>query len=436
MSSWISTNGRIAPVSFRTAVETGLAPDGGLFVPQSVPQLPQSVLANLSQHSLQQIALEIAAALIGDEIPRATLEEMINRSCSFPVPLVQLAPGVRICELFHGPTFAFKDFGARFFGELLSYFATLDSGSNSRVTTVVVATSGDTGGAVAHGLWNRPGVRVVVLYPAGQVSAIQEAQIATLGGNVYALEVSGSFDDCQRLVKQAFVDPQLQDRLRMTSANSINIARLIPQSFYYAAAVAELQRNGLPAPLFVVPSGNFGNLAAGILVWMMGLPVAHFLAATNNNDTFVEYLRSGTFTPKPSVPTLANAMDVGNPSNFARLEYFFALAGKQISDSVSAIAVTDEQIREQIAATFKQSGYVLDPHTAVGLVAASRFGSDLETVILATAHPAKFAPLVEEVLADTIDMPQGLAELSTERRNSSAIRAEFSELQQFLLQFG
>ncbi|HEX9007129.1 MAG TPA: threonine synthase, partial [Bacteroidota bacterium] len=357
-----STSDRGLTATFAEAVELGIAPDGGLFMPALIPPMPPALLD--PRHSFQEIAFEAALLLLGDEIPAAALRTIVETSLTFPVPVRLLADDLAILELFHGPTLAFKDFGARFMARTLSW---LRRGSE-RETTVLVATSGDTGSAVAQGFHGVEGLAVILLYPSGRVSRIQELQLTTAGGTVTALEIDGTFDDCQRLVKQAFADQDLSRRKNLTSANSINIARLLPQAFYYLEAFVRLPHHDGPI-VFSVPSGNLGNLTAGLIAWKMGLPVKRFIAATNVNDVLPRYLATGRFAPAPAVPTLSNAMDVGNPSNLVRIIDLFGGDLERMRGILSSVPHTDAETRAAITDLFQSHGYALDPHGAVGYLA-------------------------------------------------------------------
>ena len=400
----VSTRDPAATATFREAVLAGIAPGGGLWMPDPLPVFQD--WPRLLAMDWTDRCVAILDRLLADEIGGEALERAVRSALDFPVPLVPVRPGVFALELFHGPTLAFKDFGARFFAAVLEVVR-----QPGRPVTILTATSGDTGAAVAHAFWRRPGVRAVVLYPQARVSALQERQFATLGENVTALAVAGSFDDCQALVKAAFADAELAARHGLTSANSINVARLLPQTLYYAEAVATLRRRGISEPpVFVVPSGNFGNLCAGLLARAMGLPVKTFVAATNANTTVPDYLETGTYRPRPSVPTLSNAMDVGAPNNWERIEHLFggdleALRGL-LRWGWKSDAGTEESLRELCAL-----GYLADPHAAVAYgVLAERLAPDETGVFLATAHPAKFLPVYER-LGIGVPIPQALSVL-------------------------
>ena len=362
---YYSTNGIAPKVSLQEAVVRGLAPDKGLYMPERIPTIPQAFFNNIGEMTLQDIAFVVANTLFGDDIDSATLKEIVNETLNFDIPLVHVDENRYSLELFHGPTLAFKDVGARFMARLLSYF---NKQKGTKDVNVLVATSGDTGSAVANGFLGVQGVRVFVLYPKGKVSKIQEAQFTTLGKNITALEISGTFDDCQALVKSAFMDDELNEKLQLTSANSINVARFLPQMFYYFYAYAQLAKMGKPLDNVVVsvPSGNFGNITAGLIGKRMGLPIKRFIAANNKNDIFYQYLLSGNYNPRPSISTIANAVDVGAPSNFARILDLYGNSHSAIKEEISGCTYTDEQIAETLKDTYNKTNYLLDPHGAVG----------------------------------------------------------------------
>ena len=416
----VSTRGQAPAVPFRQAVVSGMAPDGGLYVPATIERRPAEWWAGLKQAPFQDVAVAMAQALLGDEFDEAELAALIRAALNFPIPIVQLDESLQVVELFHGPTFAFKDVGARTLARLMSEVQPLVlsergvAGDGARVEglTVLVATSGDTGSAVAQAFWGVSRTRVVVLYPEGQVSQVQEAQFATLGGNVTAVAVRGTFDDCQRLAKEAFADAELRRRVRLTSANSISLGRLVPQMFYYAYAA--LQAPADSRVVISVPSGNFGNLAAGIMAWRMGAPVASFVAATNVNDTVPRYLATGTYEPRPSVATVANAMDVGAPSNFERLRWLFSGDLDAMRAMISASVHRDDEVQRAIAELHQRYGYVADPHTAIAYLGTQAPQHPRtpapEHLFLATAHPAKFREVVEPAIGETVPLPGPLAE--------------------------
>jgi len=419
VTRFVSTRGG-RPVPLADALFSGLAPDGGLYVPTEVGELgapPPGV------HDLADVGRWVAPALLGDT-DRALLERVVDAALDFPVPLVEVEPGLHVLELFHGPTHAFKDIGARFMARLM---AELDPGGERR--TVLVATSGDTGSAVAHAFHGLEGYRVVVLFPKGKVSERQRRQMTTLGGNVLALAVRGSFDDCQRLAKEAFRDEGLRRLHRLTSANSINVGRLIPQSFYYAYAAAMLGWGANP-PRFVVPSGNVGNLCGGLLAHRAGMPTAGFLAATNANRPILDFLASGHFEPRPSVPTFSSAMDVGDPSNLERVAWLYRDDPSAIGRDLQAFSVTDRETRACITEVHRRCGYVLDPHTAVGIHAhRQRPAADgVASVVLATAHPAKFPEVVEQAIGAEVPLPSGLASVMDKEEHMHEIAADAKSL--------
>jgi threonine synthase len=427
-----STLRRSPEVSLREAVLRGSAPDGGLYMPVEIPRLPADFRGRLPKLTFTEIAREVAELFTGEEIPPPVLTQIVTQAFNFPVPLVQLDERMHILELFHGPTLAFKDFGARFMARLMGYFVQ----ESGKQLTVIVATSGDTGSAVAMAFLGLPGIRVVILYPTGRVSDAQEKQLTTLGQNITALEVSGSFDDCQRLAKQALVDPALAGKLTLTSANSINIGRLIPQTFYYFSAVSQLGSPEVPA-VFSVPSGNFGNLTGGLLAKRIGLHIPQFIAATNANDVFPEFLRSGNMIPRASRHTLSNAMDVGNPSNFARIVDLYDNDLQAIRRDIWGCSFSDEETLRAMHDIEHRHHYVLDPHTAVGVLGwqsyAKQNSGSSPGVVLATAHPAKFAETVARAIGIQPEMPERLAAFLDRPKKSIPFPNRFAELQEFLL---
>jgi threonine synthase len=425
-----STNDKLHKVSLEEAVIRGLAPDNGLYMPEVIVPFPETYFETLPNKSFQQIGYEVAKQLLGDELPPDLLQRIINHTISFDAPLVELEPTIFSLELFHGPTLAFKDFGARFMSQLLGHFAK----KSNREITILVATSGDTGSAVANGFLDVPNTRVIVLYPSGKVSDIQEKQFTTLGKNVTALEVDGTFDDCQRLVKQVFGDTELQEKLFLTSANSINIARLIPQSFYYFYGWSRLKNRR--DVVVSVPSGNFGNLTAGLLAKQMGLPVQHFIASTNANDIVPQYLTSKKFEPRPSIATISNAMDVGNPSNFVRMLDLYGGDGSRLNHDISGYTCTDDETRTHMRAVYQQNRYVLDPHGAVGLIGLKRFlakNPSKTGFFLETAHPAKFKEVVDETLGISTEMPDKLKAFVDGQKKTIRMRANFMEFKKWLM---
>lgn len=426
----VSTRGQAPAVSLKQAVMAGLAPDGGLYVPASLERRPEAWWSALRGKSFQDVAIAVAIELAGDEFDRETLTAIVRDALNFPVRLVELEKGLGVLELFHGPTFAFKDFGARTLARLMVAVGDIEGAKD---LTILVATSGDTGSAVAQAFFGVRGTRVVVLYPEGQVSAVQEAQFTTLGGNVIAVAVQGSFDDCQRLAKEAFADPALGSRVRLTSANSISLGRLLPQIFYYAYAALQFEPS---TPLVIsVPSGNFGNLAAGLMAWKLGAPINRFSAPTTINDTVPRYFGSGRVEPRPSVPTLANAMDVGNPSNLERLQWLFNGDLAALREVVSTSAHTDAEVRDAIAELDRKYSYVADPHTAIGYLGLSgpSGGSGASgAVFLSTAHPAKFRDVVEPVIGRPVPLPDALAATLTRSKSIQRISPQLGELAKLL----
>ena len=422
-----STRNKALRVSLREAVVQGLAPDNGLFMPETIPVLPSEFFRQMHTLSFQEIAFTVASKLLGDEVAPQQLKKIVEHTVNFDAPLVEVEKDIYALELFHGPTLAFKDFGARFMSQLLGYFA----GQDKREVTILVATSGDTGSAVANGFLGVPGTRVIVLYPSGKVSEVQEKQFTTLGKNITAIEIDGTFDDCQLLVKTAFMDNDLKQRLFLTSANSINIARLIPQSFYYFYAWSRLSQLRKDV-VFSVPSGNFGNLTAGLLAKQMGLPVKKFVAATNINDIVPKYLNTGTFEPTSSRQTISNAMDVGNPSNFDRMKDLF---GETMKDHIVGCSFNDEQTRSAMRSVFAQSNYVLDPHGAVGYLGLKKYLSENKKeagVFLETAHPGKFIDVVEDTLQRKIDLPPELQAFMKGEKKSIQMNKDFESFRKYL----
>ncbi len=416
----------------RDAVVKGLAPDKGLYMPETIKRLPPEFFANIDRMSFQEIAYAVANALFGEDIDAMSLKKIVNDTLSFPTPVVEVEPNIYSLELFHGPTLAFKDVGGRFMARVLSYFISKES--QDGMVNVLVATSGDTGSAVANGFLGVDGIQVYVLYPKGKVSKIQECQFTTLGQNITALEVDGVFDDCQALVKQAFMDKELNEKLMLTSANSINVARFLPQAFYYFNAYAQLKRQGKHNDIvFCVPSGNFGNITAGLIAKQMGLPVKRFIAANNKNDIFLQYLNTGVYTPKASVTTIANAMDVGDPSNFARVVDLYK-THEAIKAEVSGCSYTDEQIAETMSSALNETGYLLDPHGACGYRALKeQLTAGEQGVFLETAHPAKFNETVEGITKREVEIPAPLKAFMEGTKQSIEMGKGFDEFKAFLM---
>lgn len=427
-----STNNPDLKVDLRQAVTQGLAPDNGLYMPERIPPFPEEFFKIIHEKSFQEIALAVAQNLIGEDVPPTELKRIIEHTIQFEAPVVKIEEGIFALELFHGPTLAFKDFGARFMSQLLGYFAQ----QQDQEIVILVATSGDTGSAVANGFLGVPGTRVVVLYPSGKVSEIQEKQFTTLDQNITALEVDGTFDDCQQLVKQAFLDDDLRKKFFLTSANSINIARLIPQSFYYFDTYAQLKGRNKPL-VFSVPSGNFGNITGGLLAQRMGLPIHKFIAATNVNDVFPHYLLTKKFNPRPSRQTISNAMDVGNPSNFVRLVELFNGDFQALSNAISGYAFTDEETAGAMRAVYERNKYTMDPHGAIGYLGLKKYlgehKEDVTGVFLETAHPAKFKEVVEETLNHSIDIPPALEKFLLRKKKVISTSADFTAFKDFLL---
>lgn len=426
-----STKNKSKFVSLKEAVFKGLPEDNGLYMPESIPTLPSSFFQNLNSLSFQEIGIEVCKTLFKGAIPDKDIRELVEASITFPAPLVSLNEEKKVLELFHGPSLAFKDFGARFMAQLMSYFNKEDE----RELVILVATSGDTGGAVAAGFHKTPGIKVVILYPSGKVSYLQEKQLTTLGHNITALEIDGTFDDCQSLVKQAFLDQELSHKIRLSSANSINIARLIPQSFYYFEAFKQLENTGYKV-VFSIPSGNFGNLTAGLFAKKMGLNVHQFIAATNVNDVVPEFLSTGSYKPRPSIRTISNAMDVGNPSNFARMMDLFGFTWNSFKKDIKGYALTDEETKEGMKEVFDKYNYVIDPHGAVGYLALKKYQQETNGtcgIILETAHPTKFLDDVEEILEQKVEVPERLAVLANETKIATKMTTHFDEFKNWLL---
>ncbi len=419
--------------SLQEAVVRGLAPDRGLYMPERINPLPASFFEELPGLSFQEMSYRVAAAFFGEDLPENTLREIVYDTLSFDTPLVRIDEHIYSLELFHGPTLAFKDVGARFMARLLGYFIRLQGQDQVHV---LVATSGDTGSAVANGFLGVEGIQVHVLYPKGLVSEIQEKQFTTLGQNITALEIEGNFDDCQRLVKHAFMDAELNEKLNLTSANSINVARFLPQAFYYFNAYAQWKRCKDSSELVIcVPSGNFGNITAGFFARRLGLPVKRFIASNNSNDVFYEYLQSGNYRARPSVATLANAMDVGDPSNFARILDLYGHSHRAITAEINGARYDDQQIRETLYRTYKEKNYLLDPHGACGYRALEEGLRPGESgIFLETAHPAKFKDTVESILGEAIVVPERLQAFMQANKQSIPLSAAFDDFKAYLMQ--
>jgi len=417
-------------VDLKEAVLRSLPADNGLYMPENLAPLPPEFWKNWRDFSLAEIGVEVARAIFRESVPEDVMTRIVHEAANFPAPLVAVREHESVLELFHGPTLAFKDFGARFMARLMGWLSKDDDG----LLTVLVATSGDTGGAVASAFGNVPGTRVIILYPKGRVSGLQEKQLTTLGGNITALEIAGTFDDCQRLVKSAFLKREMSEELDLTSANSINISRLVPQSFYYFEAAKNLPEG--VKPTFVIPSGNFGNLTAGLLAERLGLEVAHFVAATNRNDVVPEYLRNGEYRPRPSVATISNAMDVGSPSNFERMDTIFGNEWASMKKRISGFAFDDDVTRETIRRIKAETGYTLEPHGAVAWLAAEAWRElhpEAHTVVLETAHPSKFLDVMEEELGEgSVVIPDRLACLADREKVTIEMGADEGEFHAWL----
>lgn len=436
---YYSTNRQAPMADLEKVVVKGLAEDRGLYMPECIKRLPQEFFDNIQNLSFQEIACRVADAFFGEDIPREELHKIVCDTLSFDVPAVRVTDKIYSLELFHGPTLAFKDVGARFMARLLGYFnrkSSLGNGQDGSLVNVLVATSGDTGSAVANGFLGVPGIHVYVLYPKGKVSPIQECQFTTLGQNITALEVDGVFDDCQALVKSAFMDAELNAHMKLTSANSINVARFLPQSFYYFYAYAQMKKKGLVDELVVcVPSGNFGNICSALFGVKMGLPIKRFIAANNANDIFFNYLKTGKYEPKASVQTIANAMDVGDPSNFARIYELYGKDHAAICKDISGATYSDEQIADTMRSCLKETGYQLDPHGACGYRALQEGLEDHEVgIFLETAHPAKFKGVVDNICGGDVAIPAKLAAFMKGQKKSIEIGKDFEGFKEFLLQ--
>lgn len=440
---YYSTNNPTTHESLETAVVKGLAADRGLYMPTSIRPLPQEFFDNIQDMSLQEISFRVAERFFGEDIPAEDLRQIVYDTMSFDIPAVRVTDNIYSLELFHGPTLAFKDVGARFMARLLGYFNKKQGGD--RLVNVLVATSGDTGSAVANGFLGVPGIHVYVLYPKGKVSPIQECQFTTLGQNITAIEVEGVFDDCQAMVKSAFMDEELNQHMKLTSANSINVARFLPQSFYYFWAYAQLKKqgiavNGTPsavAPKLVacVPSGNFGNICSALFGRRMGLPIDRFIAANNANDIFYNYLQSGQYNPRPSTATIANAMDVGDPSNFARILDLYGHSHEAITEHISGATYTDGQIADTMRQCLSETGYQLDPHGACGYQALKDGLRPGEVgFFLETAHPAKFKQVVDDICHTDVEIPARLAAFMQGEKQSIPMPNDFSAFKHFLME--
>ena len=427
---YYSLNGQSPRVSFEEAVVRGIAPDKGLYFPESIPNVDPKLFQDMEKYSDHDLAFELIHPFVGGEIPDKELRDIVEDTLSFGFPLVQIEEGIYSLELFHGPTMAFKDVGGRFMARCLSYF----NRDRENKVTVLVATSGDTGGAVASGFLGVKGVDVLILYPSGKVSGVQEKQLTTLGQNIRALEVDGSFDDCQAMVKRAFLDREITDFIQLTSANSINVARWLPQMFYFAFAYKQLE-NKARKLVFSTPSGNFGNICAGMMAQRLGLPVSHFIAATNANRVVPNFMETGVYEPLRSIATISNAMDVGDPSNFIRIREIYGQDFEELSKRLSSYSFSDEQTRKAMADVYRSSGYILDPHGAVGYLGLKRYLSehpDFQGIFLETAHPVKFLEVVEPVIGTSIALPEQIQKVMGKKKQAGYIRS-YEEVKETLL---
>jgi threonine synthase len=423
---YYSLNNSSPLTSFKKAVQNGIAPDRGLYFPEEITPISEDFINNISDYSNEEIAYEVIKQFIGDEIPAPILKEIIKKTISFDFPVVNLDENIGSLELFHGPTMAFKDVGARFMSQCLEYF----NQSKTEDITVLVATSGDTGGAVANGFLNAKGVQVVILYPKGKVSEIQEKQLTTLGNNITALEVDGVFDDCQEMVKSAFLDKNISRNL--TSANSINVARWLPQMFYFFFSYKQVSKHYKDI-VFSVPSGNFGNICAGLLAQKLGLPVKHFVASTNINDTVPQYLLNGNYDPKPSKATISNAMDVGNPSNFIRIQELFDNNLSSLKKSFSSFSFSDDETKIMMKSIHDKFNYISEPHGAIGYLGLKKYGLKTNEfgVFLETAHPVKFLEVVEETLSVNVEIPHKIKQVMSKEKVATSV-SNYQELKMFL----
>lgn len=426
-----SLNKKSPDVNFKDATINGQAPDKGLYFPHQIPQVKKELIENIESFSNEEIAFEVIKPYVGDTIAENELRRIVSETVNFPIPLVSVNDRIASLELYHGPTLAFKDIGARFMSRCLGHFV---KGSDKKVT-VLVATSGDTGGAVANGFYKVDGVEVVILYPSGKVSSVQEKQLTTLGNNITALEVEGNFDDCQQMVKAAFLDEELNKKLFLTSANSINVARWLPQQFYYFFAYKQWKEKNNP-PVICVPSGNFGNICAGLLANASGLPVKHFIAACNANDVVPEFFSSGNYAPKKAVATISNAMDVGDPSNFVRIMQLFQQEVSALKDKVSSVSVTDETTKQTLLSVYKKYNYLCDPHGAVAYRALEDYLNEHpgdKGIFLETAHPVKFYDVVEPIINETVPVPESIQQQLKLEKKSIKIKTGADALKEFVL---
>ena len=426
--NFYSLNKTAPIVSFKEAVINGIAPDKGLYFPESITPLPKDFFDNIEQLSNHEIAFQAIRQFVSDDINDEKLKQILEEVLDFDFPVVDISDNIAALELFHGPTLAFKDVGARFMARCLGYF----SEENSNEITVLVATSGDTGGAVANGFLGVKGVKVVILYPSGKVSDIQEKQLTTLGQNITALEVDGTFDDCQNMVKTAFLDADITNKRQLTSANSINVARWLPQLFYYLFAYKQVKVDDI---VFSIPSGNFGNICAGMIAQQLGMPVKQFIAATNVNDVVPRFMETKNYDPKPSIATISNAMDVGDPSNFIRIRHIFKNDFNKLSEKLSSYAFTDDETKDALIELYNEYTYIADPHGAVGYLGLKKYQEDnLDSygIFLETAHPVKFIDIVGDTIKENIDIPEKILKLMDKKKKSIKI-STYDELKDFLI---
>ena len=425
---YFSTNKKADDVSFKDAVIRGLAPDGGLYFPERIEKLPAGLIG--SGKSVEELGFEVAKRFVDGEIPDNKLQTIVSETVNFPLPLIPVEKDVFSLELWHGPTCAFKDVGGRFLGRCLSHFVE----QSGEKVTILVATSGDTGSAVAAGFLGVEGIDVVILYPKGKVSKIQEQQLTTMGQNISTLEVDGTFDDCQSMVKSAFNDTELRSAMKLSSANSINVARFLPQSFYYFSSYEQLEDKSKPL-VYACPSGNYGNLTAGLFAREMGLPIDRFIAATNINDIIPQYLKTGKYIPKPSIFTISNAMDIGDPSNFARILEIHDGNWEGVKKSLAGFSFTDEETKTGMKDVIDKTGYLMEPHGTIGYMALKEYQKthDVQGIVLETAHPAKFGEVVEPVIGRKIEIPERLQEFMKRKKVATLIQPKFEELKNFLL---
>jgi len=427
---YFSLNRQSPAVDFKEATIRGLAPDKGLYFPEHIPAVDKDMIRDIVNYADEEIAFKVIQPYVGDVLPAVELKEIVNQTVNFPIPLVDVEPGIFSLEMFHGNTLAFKDIGARFMSRCLGSFVK----NNDKKITVLVATSGDTGGAVADGFYDVDGVDVVILYPSGKVSSVQEKQLTALGKNIHAIEVNGNFDQCQQMVKQAFSDHALNEQLFLTSANSINVARWLPQQFFYFLAYKQWKDKKNP-PVISVPSGNFGNICAGLLAMKSGLPVKHFIAACNANDVIPAFMQSGQYKAQSTIPTISNAMDVGDPSNFVRILQLFDHQFEQLSEKLSAYSFDDDATRKAIQQVYSNQHYLLDPHGAVGYLALKKYLEDHPSdagIFAETAHPVKFYDVVEPLIQTSIELPEPIQKLMQLEKQSTRMEVSFESLKDYL----